>query len=67
MVNLFLVSFYALICFGFVLGTLIDNDDIPNAVKVLMTIFSFIVAPLLLGVSFGMIILTKLRKETNRG
>lgn len=67
MVNLFLVSFYALICFGFVLGTLIDNDDIPNAVKVLMTIFSFIVAPLLLGAAFGMIMLAKVRKKTNRG
>lgn len=62
----FLSVFYVLICLGFVVGTLIDNDDIPNTVKVLMAIFSSIVAPLLLGLALGMIILAKVKKETNR-
>lgn len=62
MTHLFLASFYILICLGFVIGTLMDNDDIPNAVKLLMTIFSPIVAPLLLGVVSGMIIITRVRK-----
>jgi membrane protein DedA with SNARE-associated domain len=62
----FLVSFYVLICLGYVLGFLNDNDDIPNAVKVLMTIFSSIVAPVLFGAGMAMIILAKVKKETNR-
>jgi len=55
-----------LICAGYVLGFLIDNHDFPKAVKVLMVILSPIVAPLILGFSLGMIILAKVKKETNR-
>lgn len=66
MTHVFLVSFYILICLGFVIGTLIDNDDFSNGIKVLMAIFSPVVAPLLLGAGLGMIMLTKVKKETNR-
>lgn len=62
----FLSVFYGLICGGYVLGFLIDNDNIPNAVKVLMAIFSSIVAPVLFGAALAMIILAKVKKETNR-
>lgn len=62
MTHLLLVSLYVLISLGFVVGTLIDNDDIPNAAKVLMVILSSFLAPLLLGVAFGMIIIAKVRK-----
>lgn len=62
----FLSVFYALICLGYVLGFLIDNDDFPNGVKVLMAIFSSIIAPLLFGAGLGIIILAKVKKETNR-
>lgn len=58
--------FYGLICGGYVLGFLIDNDDFSNEVKVLMAIFSPVVAPLLFGIGMGMIILAKVKKETNR-
>lgn len=61
-----LVSFYVLICLGCVLGFLTDNDDFPNGVKFLMAIFSSIFAPLLFGAALGIIILAKLKKETNR-
>lgn len=63
MTHLFLVSLYVFICLGFVVGYLINNDAISNAVKVLMTIFSPIVAPLILGVGMGVIIFAK-AKET---
>lgn len=66
MTHVFLVSFYILICLGFVIGTLIDNDDFSNGIKVLMAIFSPVVAPLLLGAGLGMIMLAKVKKETNR-
>lgn len=62
----FLSVFYGLICVGYVIGFLIDNDDFSNGVKVLMAIFSPIIAPLLFGAALGMIILTKVKKETNR-
>jgi fructose-specific phosphotransferase system IIC component len=64
---LFLATIYGLICAGYVVAFLIENDDIPNAVKVLMAIFSSIVAPLLFGAAFGMIMLDKVKKGTNRG
>ena len=64
--TVFLSVFYGLICGGYVLSFLIDNDNIPNAVKVLMAIFSSIVAPLLFGAGLGMIMLAKVKKETNR-
>ena len=68
MAEFLLVLFYglSLICVGYVLGFLIDNDEFPNAVKVLMVIFSPIIAPLLFGAALGMIILAKVKKETNR-
>lgn len=62
----FLSVFYVLICLGYVLGFLTDNDDFPNGVKILMAIFSAFIAPLLLGATLGMIILAKVKKETNR-
>lgn len=62
----FLSVFYGLICAGYVVGFLIDNDDFSNAGKVLMAILSPIVAPLLFGAGLGMIISTKIKKETNR-
>lgn len=62
----FLSVLYGLICGGYVLGFLNDNDNIPNAVKVLMAIFSSIVAPVLFGAALAMIILAKVKKETNR-
>ena len=62
----FLSVFYGLICGGYVLGFLIDNDDFSNGVKVLMAIFSPIVAPLLFGAGFGMLMLAKIKKDTNR-
>lgn len=64
--TVFLSVFYGLICGGYVIGFLIDNDDLPNAVKVLMAIFSSIVAPVLFGAGMAMIILAKVKKETNR-
>lgn len=64
--TVFLSVFYGLICGGYVLGFLNDNDNIPNAVKVLMAIFSSIVAPVLFGAALAMIILAKVKKETNR-
>ena len=66
MAYFFLVSFYILICMGFVVGTLTDNDDCPNIVKVLIAILSPIFAPLFLGAGLGMIIIAKIKKETNR-
>lgn len=69
MVGFFLsVLFYGLSLMygGYFLGFLFDNDDIPNATKVLITIFLPIIAPLLLCVRLGMIILAKVKKETNR-
>lgn len=63
MAHLFLLSFYVFICLGFVIGYLINNDAISNAVKVLMTIFSPIVAPFILGAGLGVIIFAK-AKET---
>lgn len=65
MIYLFLVLFYIL-CVGFVIGTLIDNDNFSNTAKVLMAIFSPVVVPFLLGADLGMIILAKVEKETNR-
>lgn len=62
----FLSVFYVLICGGYVLGFIIENDDFSNGVKVLMAIFSPIIAPLLFGAALGMIILAKVKKETNR-
>ena len=68
MAEFLLVLFYglSLIYVGYVLGFLIDNDEFPNVVKVLMVIFSPIIAPLLFGATLGMIILAKVKKETNR-
>ena len=65
MAYLFLALFYVL-CVGFVVGSLIDNDNFSDTIKVLMAIFSPIVALFLLGAELGMIILTKVEKETNR-
>lgn len=62
----FLSGFYSLICVGYVLGFLINNDECPNIVKVLMAIFSPFIAPLLFGAALGMIIVAKVKKETNR-
>ena len=61
-----LVSFYILICIGFVIGILIDNNNFSNIVKIIMVIFSPIFAPLLLGIELEMIIIAKVKKETNR-
>jgi cytochrome bd-type quinol oxidase subunit 2 len=62
----FLSVLYGLICGGYVISFLIDNDDFSNGVKVLMAIFSPIIAPLLFGVALGMLMLAKVKKETNR-
>jgi hypothetical protein len=67
MAHLFLATIYGLICGGYVISFLIDNDDFSNGVKVLMAIFSPIIAPLLFGVALGMLMLAKVKKETNRG
>ena len=64
MVYLFLVVVYTSVCLGFVLGLLIDDDEIPNTVKILMAIFSPIVAPLLFGIALGMIAIAKIKGET---
>lgn len=61
--TLFLSLFYSLICIGYVVGFLSDNDDISKAGKVLMAIFSPILAPLFLGIGLGMIIDRQLNKE----
>lgn len=64
--TVFLSVFYGLICVGYVIGFLIENDDFSDGVKVLMAIFSPVVAPLLFGVALGMLMLAKVKKETNR-
>lgn len=58
----FFISIYVLICFGYVVGFLIGNDDIPDVVKFLIAIFSPIFAPILLGGALGMAIKRKLSK-----
>lgn len=64
MAYLFLVLVYTSVCLGFVLGLLIDDDEIPSAVKILMAIFSPIIASLLFGIALGMIAIAKIKGET---
>ena len=64
MVHFFLVVVYILVCLGFVVGLLIDNDEIPNTAKILMAIFSPIIAPFLFGIALGMIAIAKIKEET---
>lgn len=66
MIHLFLISFYVLICLGFVIGILNDSDESSNIIKFLMALFSPIVAPVLLGVALGLIIVAQVEKQTNR-
>ena len=64
--EVFLSVFYGLICVGYMVGLLIDNDDIPSIVRVLMVIFSPILTPFLLAAGSGMMMIAKIKEETNR-
>ena len=64
MAHFFLVVVYTLVCLGFVVGLLIDDDEIPNSVKILMAIFSPIIASFLFGVALGIIVIAKIKEDT---
>lgn len=47
LVVFYTLVFYTLLSVGFVIGYLIDNGEIPNVVKILMVLFSPVIAPVI--------------------
>jgi hypothetical protein len=58
----FLAVLYTLICEGFIVGILMDDDETPYASKIIMILFAVIVAPTFFGITIGRIIMSRQHK-----
>lgn len=53
----FLAILYILICEGFILGLLMDNDEFSRAIKITAILLAIIIAPIFVGIAIERILI----------